>query len=161
LVEFSDFECPFCRRLHRTLAELRTLYPSEVAVIYRHYPLRNHPRAMPAAIASECAAEQGRFEAYANLVFELQDSLGRVAWEQIAVRSGVVDTARFRACRSRGDIRAVVDSDYAAGWRLHLEGTPAMIIGNQLILGATPLDTLRILLGLSGRTAHANPDDLF
>jgi len=98
IVEFADFECPACRALQRTLRELRKRHPGTVAVIYRHYPLAGHFLAMPAAVAAECAAVQGRFESYADLLFEKQDSLNALSWSALAASAGVSDTARFETC---------------------------------------------------------------
>jgi protein-disulfide isomerase len=146
LVEFSDFQCPYCKRLHGSLAQLLARHPGKVAVVYRHYPLVNHSLAFPAALAAECAGQQGRFPQYAALAFEKQDSLSFVTSDEIAERAGVPDLARFRSCRQDAATRAVIDRDIAAGEALHLQGTPGLLIDGKLLEGALPVDTLEAIL---------------
>ena len=146
IIEFSDFQCPACRRLQLTLRELRARHPETVAVIYRHYPLAGHSVAVPAAIASECAAEQNRFEPYADLLFAHQDSLAQQSWEVLAVAAGVPDTARFRTCRADQKVRARIDKDVAMGQRLGIIGTPTLVLGDRMTVGTVPVESLEALL---------------
>jgi protein-disulfide isomerase len=150
IVEFSDFQCPFCRALHGTLQQLRARYPAELAVVYRQFPLSIHPFARDAAIASECAAAQGGFSEYADLIFAKHDSLGSLPWEVIAARAGITDTALFRECRRGKTATARVDADVAAGTQLAIPGTPALVIGDTMFVGALPFDTLESLLRRAG-----------
>jgi protein-disulfide isomerase len=149
LIEFSDFQCPFCRQLQTTLRQLQVRHPETVAIIYRHYPLAGHGLAYPGAIAAECAAAQGRFGEFVDLVFDQQDSLGRQSWGELAIRAGVRDSAMFQSCRRDASIKRRIDADIAAGRELQIAGTPALIVGTRLIFGALSLDTLERLLGLS------------
>jgi protein-disulfide isomerase len=146
LVEFSDIECPFCRRLHSDLTELIRRHPRDVAVLFRHYPSRGHFQSLPAAIAAECAAMQGRFEPYVSLLFVKQDSLGILPWELLASRAGIPDTFRFKVCRSDSTVRRTIDEDIQVGRRLKIPGTPALILGRRMFTGAVPLDTLEALV---------------
>ena len=92
IVVFSDFQCPYCAKGQTTMDSLRRKYPTQVKFLYRHLPLETlHPLAWPAAAASECAADQGKFTAYHDLLFRLQDSLGRVTWPTLAERVGIQD----------------------------------------------------------------------
>lgn len=149
IVEFSDFQCPFCRRLQNILAELRSRHPEDVSIVFRHYPLRSHPLARPAAIASECAGVQGRFEEFSNLLFQRQDSIGLVSWQDFAARSKVSDADEFKRCLSSSTAHDRVAQDISAGSKLQLEGTPALIVGDELLLGAMPLDSLERMLRLA------------
>ena len=152
LVEFSDFQCPYCAQLQLNLQELRRRHPGQIAVMYRHFPLDGHPQAMPAAIASECAAAQGRFAEFADSVFWHQDSLAALSWSRLADRAGVADTARFKTCLNDPAVRQRIATDVAVGKGLALSGTPAIIVGNELISGAAPVDTLeRLIKGLKGK----------
>lgn len=146
IVEFSDFECPFCRRMQRTLRLVRGEYPSSVAVVLRHYPLAGHANALAAAIAAECAAAEGKFERFADLLFEKQDSLGLITWEDAAARSGVADTIAFARCRRGTTARMRVDADIAAGLEIGIAGTPTLIIGDRVHVGVLPRDSLLALL---------------
>jgi protein-disulfide isomerase len=137
IVEFSDFECPFCRATADRIRAIRARYPREVALVYRHYPLPYHPNAVAAARASLCAARQGRFESFHDVLFAHQDSLGEIAWSQLARAAGVPGAAAFDACLgdpAPGDI----ERDLRAGGRLGVHGTPTLLINDRLIRGAPP-----------------------
>ena len=136
IVEFSDFQCPFCAAAHRSLVEVRRKYPDEVAVIYRHLPLAGHPHAFTAALATECAADQGAFEAYHDLLFAKQDSIGLVPWDGLARAAGVAEVGRFRECMERETFRDRVERDRAAAFRLRAEGTPTFLVNGKLFRGA-------------------------
>lgn len=146
IVEFSDFECPFCHDMAATLDTLRQRYPGQVAVVYRHYPVRIHHLAMPAAIAAECAAAQGRFEAYHNILFASQDTLGMTTWERLAVLAGVPDTARFHQCRGEPWPRQHIERDMAAAKAVDVGGTPTILVDNFVRGSALPLDSLEAWL---------------
>jgi protein-disulfide isomerase len=154
IVEFSDFECPFCRQIQSTLATLRAKHPQSVAIVYRHFPLSRIGFAVPAAIAAECAANQGRFEAFAALLFASQDTLARLAMERVAAKAGVPDTARFRTCRSSSAAKRRVDADIAAGLQIGIEATPTLLIGDRLVVGNIPLERLEAMVRAS---LEANP----
>jgi protein-disulfide isomerase len=133
ITEFSDFQCPFCRRMYDMLKQAEAANPERVAVVYRHYPLAMHHNAMPAAIAAECAAEQGRFAAMHDLLFEQQDSLGVKSWQAFAADAGVPDSARFTHCLASEAPRSVIARDTAAGNALHVTGTPTLIINDRKV----------------------------
>jgi protein-disulfide isomerase len=137
IVEFSDFECPYCATFAETLRKVRAKYPDRVAVLYRHYPIQEiHPHARTAALAAECAGQQGRFEHYHDRLFAQQDSIGSKAWERFAREAGVGDVEAFTRCVQDERLLANVDRDTkladAAGVRL----TPTIVIDGTLIPGA-------------------------
>ena len=157
ITEFSDLQCPFCRRLHASLKELLARHPDDVAVLYRHFPIQAHQFALPAALAAECAGKQGAFDAFVDSVFAHQDSVGSITWESFAARSGVADSAAFHQCvmtAGTTGLRAYVDIDRAAGDKLRIEGTPVIIIGRQMTTGAAPLDSLEAWVNSELRTRH-------
>jgi len=137
IVEFSDFQCPFCGQAAVALEGIRERYP-QVAVTYRHFPLDNHPHAFAAAVASECAAEQGAFQAFHDHLFQHQDSIGVTPWEAVAERSGVRDAGRFRACLQEDGPRNRVNRDRAAALRIGATGTPAFIVNGRMFTGSVP-----------------------
>ena len=157
IVEFSDFQCPFCNDLHLTLKLLLARHPGEIAVVYRHFPLpaRMHPFAQAAAIASECAAAQHKFVEYHDALFERQDSIGTISWERFAQIAGVPDTARFRLCRGEAWAADRVSKDLDAAKRLSIAGTPTIIMRDRLISAALPLDTLEQWIRRFAPTAPA------
>lgn len=137
LVEFSDFECPYCGRFRRTLDSVIAEYPIELRVIYRHFPLtRLHRNARDAAAASECAAQQTRFREYHDALFTDQAGLGRVAWAGIASRVGL-DTLEFNLCLRDGRAEPRLAEDLILVSRLGLVGTPTVIL-NGWVLPGTP-----------------------
>ncbi|MFL5383034.1 MAG: DsbA family protein [Longimicrobiaceae bacterium] len=137
IVEFSDFQCPFCARTHPVLEAVRRKHPDRVAVLYRHFPLDAiHPHARPAAAASECAGEQGRFGEFASLLYAQQDSLGAKPWARFAAEAGVGDAAAFDRCVREARTLAAVDRDAKAGAATRIEVTPTLVINGVLHPGA-------------------------
>lgn len=143
IVEFSDFQCPFCRVMAARLDSLRALHPREVAVVYRHYPLRIHPHAVAAARASECAAEQGRFWEMHDALYRQQEAIGQLRWGRFAELAGVADSVAFERCVDRAEAHPAIRNDTIAGGRLGVTATPTLLINQYRITGAPPLDTLR------------------
>ena len=142
LVEFTDFQCPFCRAMDATIRRLRQRHPNDLAVVYRNFPLTSiHPNALPAALAAECAGQQGRFDEYAALLFSKQDSLGALGWETLATRAGVLDAHAFRDCRAASSNPAIAQ-DTLTGQHIGITGTPAVVVGGKMAVGAIPIDTL-------------------
>ncbi len=130
IVEFSDFECPYCGAaapmLERTLRE----FDGRVKLVFKHYPLDQHPRAMPAARAAVAAGKQGKFWEFHDLLFAHQDSLEDEDFERYAVQLGL-DLERFKADLASPDTQARIDADKAEGRRVHVEGTPTMYINGR------------------------------
>lgn len=135
IVEFSDFQCPFCRQATVELRDIRQEFPDQVAIVFRHYPLPSHQFATAAAEAAECAARQGAFEKYQELLFASPDSIGRKSWGEFAEEARVPDAPAFRSCMSDPAIAAVVKEDRAAGERLGVIGTPTFLINDLEVSG--------------------------
>jgi protein-disulfide isomerase len=141
---FSDFECPFCRQFATTLDSLLLLYPTQLHVVFRHFPLQQkHPNAFKTAVAAECAGQQGLFKAFHDQAFKLQDSLGTLSSLELARRTGAIDTVRFTQCLGAGIATARVNEDAQAAASLNLRATPTIIINRWQQAGAPPLDSLR------------------
>jgi protein-disulfide isomerase len=141
IVEFSDYQCPFCAIAHKSLSQLLAERPGEVSVVFRHFPLDGHDFARPAALAAECAAEQGAFQPFSDLLFQKQDSIGIVGWDAFAARAGVRDAAAFDRCVRGQAQRARVDADLAAARALDLTGTPTFLVDGKLFKGALSADS--------------------
>ena len=139
IVEFSDFECSFCKTAAKTLNAARAKYGDEVAVVYRHFPLeRIHPVARAAAVASECAAKQGMFEAVHDALFA-EDSLTDRSLIAVALRAGVSDTAAFKSCLEDPSAAAIVDRDVLDAKKLRVSGTPTVLVNQyRITMGASP-----------------------
>jgi protein-disulfide isomerase len=137
IVEFSDFQCPFCAKTHPVLEAVQRRHPDRVAVLYRHFPLDAiHPYARQAALASECAAAQGRFAEYSAALFARQDSIGVKTWSRFAAETGVPDSAAFGQCFTAARALANVDRDARAGREADVQVTPTLVINGTLRPGA-------------------------
>lgn len=158
LVEFADFQCPACRVFDREFQTLQAKYPDDVAVVFRHLPLtRIHPHALNAALASECAAAQGRFGEMHRVLFDRADSLGLLSWPTLAARASVGDLGQFERCFQDPATRAAVDRDVAAAGDLGITGTPTTLMNGVRFSGVPSglvLDSL--VRAALGKRAMAN-----
>jgi len=128
LVEYSDFECPFCQRFTPTVDAVLQNYPDDVRVVYRHFPLRSiHPQAAPAANASECAAEQGKFWEFHDELFVNQATLSASTYSRIAGELGL-NVASFDACVSSNKYASAVQEDETSAQAAGGQGTPYSIL---------------------------------
>lgn len=126
-VEFSDFQCPFCAEAAESLRAVLKKRPESVRLVYRHLPIEGiHRFALEAAVASECAAEQGRFAEQHDVMFTRQDSIGLIPWTSLALRAGVSDASAFSSCMLRDSIVSRVRADVALARSLGIDGTPAI-----------------------------------
>jgi protein-disulfide isomerase len=137
ILEFADFECPFCASFHKDVKALRVHYPTQVALTFVHFPLPMHRFAEPAARVAECAGDQGRFEAMYDVLFEQQDKFGLKPWSEFASEAGVEDNTAFEACIKRTDPIPHVADGKALGNQLDVQGTPTVMI-NGWKLGHPP-----------------------
>jgi protein-disulfide isomerase len=145
LVEFSDFQCPFCYRAHPTVKQVMDTYSGKVRFVYRNYPLPNHPNARPAAEAAQCANEQGQFWPYHDRLFADQTKLGDGDLKASAAALGL-DTGRFNACVDSHKYKARVEADTQAGNEAGVNGTPAFFINGRLLSGAQPFDEFKKII---------------
>ena len=139
IVEFSDFECPYCGRATATLAALMDRYPDRIRFVYKDFPLPNHPNAFKAAEAGHCAHEQDRFWEYHDRLFAMQDALDVESLKTYADELGL-DTGAFNACLDDGRHAESVDREMAAGRSYGATSTPTLFINGRPVLGALPLD---------------------
>lgn len=136
LVVFSDFQCPFCAGFHQAVQRVRARHPDRVALAFRHLPLDAiHPHARAAALAAECAGEQGRFEAYADALFAQQDAIGSKAWRRFAAETGVPDVQSFDDCVAQRRWAGKVEQDARLAAEMNIEVTPTFILNGTLIPG--------------------------
>jgi protein-disulfide isomerase len=155
LVEFSDFQCPACRVLSTSLKEIREKHPDDVRVVYRHFPLKSHGAAVPAALASECAAAQGRFEPFHDALFSKQDSVGILPWTRFAQEAGVPDAAAFERCVAGSTTAAAaLNADTMAGHKLQVRGTPTLLVNGKRYNGAPPTHALEQIVREELRSAR-------
>ena len=134
LVVFSDFECQHCADLSSVLTRARAEFPKEVMVAFRQFPIERHQHALPAAIAAECAAEQGKFWEYHDKLHAQRGDLSDAAIASIATALNL-DEARFRECQASGRARAAVEASRADAIKNGLEGVPALFLNGKKIGG--------------------------
>ena len=140
IVEYSDFHCPYCRRVQPTLLQLLAKYPTQVRLIYKHLPLDSlHPQARQFAEASWCAAEQDRFWQFHDAVYA-SSSPTATPLTDFAGKSGL-DVSRFKSCLASGHAAAVVQAQADEGARHGVNGTPGFFINGRPLSGAVPFET--------------------
>jgi protein-disulfide isomerase len=145
IVEYSDFQCPYCGRAEPTVEQILTTYGKDVYFVYRHFPLSFHPNARPAALASECAAEQGKFWEFHDLAYANQDKLGAQQYIDWATQLKL-DVDKFKTCVDSQKYAQRVDEDFTQGQTDGVTGTPAFFINGQLIAGAYPFDSFKQII---------------
>jgi protein-disulfide isomerase len=145
MIEFSDFQCPFCLRAYPTLMKVLDTYGDQIRFVYRHYPLKNHPRARPAAEAAQCANEQGKFWPFHNLLFGTPGHLEDADLKKSAVSLGM-NPEQFNACVDSHKYAADVDADIAAGDEAGVSGTPAFYINGRVLSGAQPFEAFKAII---------------
>jgi predicted DsbA family dithiol-disulfide isomerase len=138
IVEFSDFECPFCGKGEESVHQVMEKYAGKVKVYFRHFPLSFHPNAPKAAEASMCANDQGKFWEMHKQLFANRTALTVDELKKHAATVGL-DQAKFNDCLDSGKMKAIVDADTKAGADVGVNGTPAFFINGKLLSGAQPL----------------------
>jgi protein-disulfide isomerase len=144
IVEFSDFQCPYCGREFPVVERLMKEYDGKVRLVFRHFPLDFHPYAQKAAEAGACAAEQGtdKFWKLHDKMFGNQQKLAVDDLKGYAKDVGV-DTAKFEKCLDGGEKRALVEADEKAGQQAGVNGTPAFFVNGIFINGAVPYEQFK------------------
>lgn len=140
IVEFTDYECPFCKRAHdQTFPQIKSQYIDTGKVRYsvRNFPLPFHENAQKAAEAVECAGKQGKFWAYHDAVFASQETLDVASLKKFAVNLGL-NTNTFNTCLDNGEMTKLVQDDAAFGSQNGVRGTPSFFVNGNIIVGAQP-----------------------
>lgn len=146
LVEYSDFECPFCERHYPTLKKILSDYAGQVRLVYKHFPLGFHPNAQKAAEASECADEQGKFWEYHDKLFENQpQGYSTDKFKQWAQDLNL-NTTKFNDCLDAGKYAGQVQAEATDGQNRGVQGTPATFVNGQLVSGAVPYESFQSVI---------------
>lgn len=143
IVEFSDYQCPFCRRWHDQVYEpLLAAYPGKIKLVYRHLPLTSiHPDAMSAAEAAMCAGEQGAYWKYHDRLFS-SETLGTSTYLQYAEDLGL-NMTKFEACLTDHKYQQTIQTDSDFAINLGINSTPTFFINGLAVVGAQPLDVFK------------------
>lgn len=157
LLEYSDFECPFCQRFHPTVKELLKTYGDKIRLVYRHYPLPFHQNAQKEAEASECIAELGgndKFWQYADTIFERTTANGTgFALEKLGPLASElgINQDQFQTCLDSGKYEKLVKDQITDGTNAGVSGTPSTFIiddknNSQIIVGAQPIEAFKAIV---------------
>jgi protein-disulfide isomerase len=141
IVEFSDFECPYCRQWQQEVwPQIEAAYNGKVRLIFRDFPLTQiHTNAMSAAIAANCAAEQNKYWEYHDLLYKGDIELSSLAYEAFATQLNM-DINSFKQCQQRPDIQTEIQQDLEFAEMIGVEGTPTFFINGYRLVGAQPFE---------------------
>jgi len=137
IVEYSDFQCPYCSKFHDTLNKVMKNYNGKVNWVYRHFPLDFHEYAVVAAEASECAADQNKFWEYNDALFKNQADIDEEIFAKLA-KDLKLDVSKFNKCMTSGKYADKVEADYQSGVDIEVAGTPGAFINGTRLKGAVP-----------------------
>lgn len=155
IIEFSDFQCPFCRKFAEdTLPQLKKEYvdTGKARLVYRDFPLSFHPAAIPAAQGAECAKEQGKFWQLHDIMYaeQAKQGSGTVQFtaddvKKWAVQAGV-NAEKFNQCLDSGKYKQEVEKDIADGTAAGVSGTPATFVNGRAVIGAQPFAAFKVII---------------
>jgi protein-disulfide isomerase len=146
LIEFSDFQCPYCARSIEPLQQFLTKHPEQVTLVYKHFPLiQIHAEALPAAKASWAAQQQGKFWEFHNALFVNQEKLGEALYVDTAKALGL-DLQRFNRDRASNAARDAIAQDMRLAEQLGVDGTPFFVMNGTAVSGAVQLSDLEKIL---------------
>ncbi|HZY03432.1 MAG TPA: thioredoxin domain-containing protein [Anaeromyxobacteraceae bacterium] len=145
IVEFSDFECPYCGRAEAVVNQVLETYGDKVRLVYRDYPLPFHPNAPKAAEAAHCAGDQGKYWQMHGKLFANQRALALDSLKGYAKDLGL-DAGKFNACLDSGEKAKLVEANRKAGDEAGVSGTPAFFVNGLLISGAQPFEAFKQLV---------------
>ena len=142
IVAFSDFHCPYCARAQQTLARVQEVYRDDVALVFKHLPLRQHPGALEAHAAAEAAHQQGRFWEMHDLLYASPHDLDPEKLASFARQLGL-DVARFERDLASDSVRQRVEADLHEAQQLGITGTPTFYVNGRLLAGAQPFEAFQ------------------
>ncbi|MGH7373572.1 MAG: DsbA family protein [Candidatus Rokuibacteriota bacterium] len=142
IFEWSDYQCPYCKRAQEVLARLQAEFPETVKIAFKDFPLRSHDRALPAALAARCAGAQGRYWEYHDLLFVAQPDFSRDELLGYARRLGL-DAPPFTECLDSARFQDAVLTDQREGRDAGVRATPTFFVNGRKIEGALPIEVFR------------------
>lgn len=144
IIEFSDYECPYCKRAEEVVQQVHKTYGDKVRIVYRHYPLEFHANARPAAEAAACANAQGKFWEFHDKIWTLSE-LSEPKLKGIAGELGL-DQTKFDECLAKKQFKADIDKDMADASAVGVTGTPAFFINGRMLSGAQPFEKFKEII---------------
>lgn len=145
IIEFTDYECPFCGRVRPTIAQVMDKYKDQVRYVLRDYPLPFHGNAKKAAEAAHCAGDQNKYWEMSKVLFQNQKALSATDLKKYA-KDISLNQDKFDKCLDSGKYAKKVDENQAAGGKVGVNGTPAFFINGIPLSGAQPLDSFTVII---------------
>jgi protein-disulfide isomerase len=145
IIEFSDFQCPFCQRVGPTLEQIEKEYGDQVRIVFKHLPLEMHPKAPAAHAAAEAAHQQGKFWQMHDLIFANQAAMSPERYVEYAKQLGL-DVDRFQKDVASAQVKSRIDADSQEAARLGVSGTPAFFVNGRFLSGAQPFPAFKALI---------------
>ncbi|MGB9608872.1 MAG: DsbA family protein [Minisyncoccia bacterium] len=145
LIEYSDYQCPFCEKFFNEsemLLRKEFIETGKVKMIYRDFPLPGHPYAQPAALAANCAKDQGKFWTYHDVIFQKQNELANLDYVKIA-EDLKMNTKDFKQCLDSKKYQDKIKKDYENGVKIGVNGTPTFFLNGKQIVGAQPYEVFK------------------
>ena len=145
IMEFGDFECPYCAELYPNLLEILVEYEGKVKLVWKDFPIPSHLQARLAALAARCAAEEGKFWEYHDYLFENQENLSRELYNQIALELNL-NLADFNQCLESQDKIEEIGQGLIDGQNLGIDATPTLFINNRAFNYALTYEELKSVI---------------
>ena len=145
IVEYSDYQCPFCARVNPTLDRVRQTYGDKVRIVFKDFPLPNHPEAPKAAEAAHCAGEQGKYWEMHDRLFANQQAL-QLPTLKAHAQSLALDMAAFNQCLDSGKHADRVAANLKEGETLGVQSTPTLFVNGRAVVGAQPFEYLKSVI---------------
>jgi protein-disulfide isomerase len=147
ILDFSDYECPFCKSLEGKLRTLAAQQPDVIRIIRYEFPLTLiHPYAYEAALAGKCAAKQDVVGSFQTLIYQNSTKLGTLNWRNLAANANIPNLDKFTSCLEQKKLAGEVDADIAVGQRLGFKSTPTLVINGDVVSGDQSKETLSKLV---------------
>lgn len=143
--EFSDFQCPYCSMFHNTMHQIVDEHSDQVAWVYKQFPIASHPLGMPGALATECAAEQGKFWEMSDIIFANQDTLTEDSFAEFAEELDL-DMEEYNTCYSEQKYKEKILVDYNLGIESGVGGTPTNFVNGEILPGAVPYEDMKRII---------------
>lgn len=145
LIEFSEFQCPFCKRTRATIAKILDTYKGKIHYVFRDFPLSFHQQAKPAAIAANCAHKQNKYWEFNAKLFENQQKLSADLYQSLAKETGL-NLDEFNKCLKDDKMGAEIDKDQDDGMNVGVSGTPAYFVNGKFLSGAQPFEAFQEII---------------
>ncbi|MFZ5476037.1 MAG: DsbA family protein [Myxococcota bacterium] len=145
IIQFAEFQCPYCGKARESLDQIKAAYPGKVRFVFRDFPLGFHDRAIPAAVAANCAAKQGKYWEVHDRLMSNQRALEEPDLERVA-QEAKLNMSDWQACRQDPAMRAEVEKDMEDGAKIGVTGTPAFFVNGVMLSGAQPFERFKAII---------------